>query len=116
MSNKNQFLKSLNARVKIRPMVLHSLYGKYFDEDWIIDSVTNKEFHITHAISGIGITLCHDSKRSWHDLPLKPDGIKRGVIMLNGKIEIDLNNEAKYSPLIQQEINHLMKIKASKRT
>jgi len=47
MSNKKRFKDNVGARVRIRPLVYYANLGKFLDEEWIIQTVTQDWFKIT---------------------------------------------------------------------
>lgn len=86
MSNRQQFKNNLYARVRIRPLVHYANLGKYLDEEWIIQEITDKWFRIYNSGNGYSVTIGHDARREWMDDFSKQGDLRRGTILLKAQV------------------------------
>lgn len=108
MSNRKQFKDNLFARVRIRPLVHYANLGKYLDEEWIIQEITERWFRIHNASNGYNATIGHDARREWTDDFSRQDGFKRGTIMLKAQITLR-DMSSKVEPLTDSLLTEAMK-------
>lgn len=114
MSNKKQFKDNLYARVRIRPLVYYTNLNRFFDEEWIIQEITDRWFKIHNPANGYSATIGHDARREWTDDFSKQDGIKRGTIVLTAQISLR-DRESHVEPLTDNLLTEAMKRKADQR-
>lgn len=108
MSNKDKFKSNLYSRVRIRPLVYYANLGKYFDEEWTIDEITDGWFHIYNQVNGYGVRIGHDARREWMDDFSRNDGLSRGVLILKAQVVLRDGNSY-VEPLTDSLLSEVMK-------
>jgi len=92
---KDQIKKNLYSRVKLRPIAKSFLNGvgrEQFDDDWIIENVSDEGVVINNPRMGYIYTLGFDHIHSYTSDPDRNyDGFKHGILVLNVQLSIDLN-------------------------
>lgn len=108
MSNKKQFKDNLYARVRIRPLVHYANLGKFLDEEWIIQEITDEWFKIRGISTPYTVSIGLDALREWMDNFSKQDGTKRGTIMLKAQITLR-DGDSRVEPLTDTLLTEAMK-------
>lgn len=114
MSNKKQFKDNISARVRIRPLVHYANLGKYLDEEWIIQEITDRFFRIYNPINCYNVTIGHDARREWVDDYSKQDGLKWGTIMLKAQVILK-DGSSHVEPLTDSLLTEAMKRRPDQR-
>ena len=92
---KDQIKKDLCSRVRLRPIAKrfsNDVEIGRFDNDWIIDKVSDEGVEINDTRSGYRVILGFDHIHDYKSDPNRNyDGLKHGILVLNVQLCININ-------------------------
>jgi hypothetical protein len=92
---KDQIKKNLNSRVKLRPIakrLSNDVEIGQFDDDWIIDKVSDEGVEINDTRSGYRVILGFDHIHNYTSDPNRDyDGFKHGILVLTVQLIINID-------------------------